>query len=229
MNKITWIIFSIVTFGLLTGLIVYTKMTESPAIDVSKVDTAVFLKASKQNGNIADHSFGKADSKVTFIEYGDYQCPPCGSTYPTIKKITTDLKDRLHFIFRNFPISTSHPNAKAAAGTAEAAGLQGKFWEMHDKIYESQDEWSDLTGTRRTDVFIGYARKLGLDINQFKLDLASSEVTSKINFDIAVGQKAKVNATPSFYLNGKKLDMEKLTGESALKDAIEAELKKAGE
>jgi len=85
LNKITWIIFSIVTVGLLAVLITYTKMTESPEIDVSKIDVTSYQVASKQNGNIADHSFGKADSKVTLIEYGDFQCPPCGKHVPNLE------------------------------------------------------------------------------------------------------------------------------------------------
>jgi protein-disulfide isomerase len=227
LSKITWIIFAVVTVGILASLIIISGDSK---LDVSTVDTNAIQIANDQNGNIGDHIFGKVDSKVTLIEYGDFQCPPCGNIHPGIKAITEQYKDQLRFVFRNFPITTSHPNAKAAAGTAEAAGLQGKYWEMHNKIYESQSAWSSLSGTERTDFFAGYAKELGLDMDKYNSDLAgktnSTSVNEKINFDYALGKKAGVDATPTFYLNGVKLGSDALGDETKLKDAIDAELKK---
>lgn len=229
MNKITWIIFAVVTVGILASLIIFSGNSK---LDVSTTDTNTIQIANDQNGNIGDHVFGKAGSKVTLIEYGDFQCPPCGSIHPVIKAITEQYKDKLQFVFRNFPITTSHPNAKAAAGTAEAAGLQGKYWEMNNKIYESQSAWSSLSGTERTDFFAGYAKELGLDMDKYNADLAgttnSASITMKINYDYALGKKAGVDATPTFYLNGVKLGSDALGDETKLKDAINAELTKAG-
>lgn len=224
MNKITWIIFSVVTVGLLTVLVVFSKSTE---LDVSKVDVTAVQSANKDNGNIADHVYGKADSKVTLINYGDYQCPGCGYYHPTIKAVVEEYKDKIRFIFRNFPIPSSHPNAKAAAGTAEAAGLQGKFWEMHNKIYESQDSWNTLSGEKRTDFFKDYAKQLGLDVNKFTTDLESENITQKIDFDQALGKKAGVDATPIFYLDGTKLDASLLGDSAKLKAKIDSELVKS--
>jgi protein-disulfide isomerase len=204
MNKVTWIIFGAAIVLILGGLIVYSRIS-NPAINVSTINTNSPIAASAQNGQIADHIYGKADSKVVFIEYGDFQCPSCGSAHPQLKAATEAYKDKVAFIFRNFPLTTIHPNARAASAAAEAAGLQGKYWEMHNQLYEGQAAWENLTGDKRTDFFVGYASTLGLDTAKFKTDLASTAVNSKISFDQALGKKIGVNATPSFYLDGKKL------------------------
>jgi len=204
-SKKTWIIFVVVVFGLLAILVAASRNT-NPKVDVSNVDANSIQAASASNGNIAEHVFGKVGSKVTLIEYGDFQCPGCGSAHPGIKKITEEYKDTVAFAFRNFPLpATTHPNAKAAAATVEAAGLQGKYWEMNNKVYESQSEWSNLTGASRTDMFVSYAKALGLDTTKFTTDMGSSTVNQKVSFDKAIGDKIGVNSTPTFYVNGVKL------------------------
>ena len=229
MNKISWIIFTVFTVGLLAVLIVFSN---SSKLDVSAVNINIIQKANSQNGNIGDHIFGKTGSKVTLIEYGDFQCPPCGNIAPLIKSVTEKYKNQLQFVFRNFPITSAHANAKAAAGTAEAAGLQGKYWEMHDKIYAGQASWSDLSITERTDFFANYAKDLGLDMAKFNADLAgttnSVSINEKINYDYALGKKAGVDATPTFFLNGAHLDPSAWSDEAKLKSAINAQLTKAG-
>ncbi|MDB5179740.1 MAG: hypothetical protein JWN12_372 [Candidatus Saccharibacteria bacterium] len=204
MNKVAWIIFGAVIVLAFGGLVVYSHAS-NPSIDVSNVDTNSTISASAQNGQIADHVFGKADSKVVFIEYGDFQCPSCGGAYAQVKSATDSYKDKVAFIFRNFPLTTIHPNARAAAAAAEAAGLQGKYWEMHNMLYENQTSWETLTGDQRTNIFVSYAGQLGLDEAKFKTDLASNAVNSKITFDQALGKKIGVSATPTFYLDGKQL------------------------
>lgn len=204
MNKVAWIIFSAVIVLVLGGLVVYSHAS-NPAIDVGSVDTNSIISASEQNGQIADHVYGKADSKVVFVEYGDFQCPSCGGAYPQVKEVTEAYKDKVAFIFRNFPLTTIHPNARVAAAAAEAAGLQGKYWEMHNMLYETQSDWETLTGTARTNTFVGYAGELGLDKAKFTTALASSDVNRKISFDQALGKKIGINATPTFYLNGTQL------------------------
>lgn len=115
-------------------------------------------------------------------------------------------KEQLAFVFRNFPLSSIHPNARTAAAAAEAAGLQGKYWEMHDALYENQSAWENAPADQRTDIFADYATTFGLNIEKFKTDLASPEVNKKINYDQAIGKKLGVSATPTFYLNGKKAE-----------------------
>ncbi len=227
MNKVSWTIFAVVTACVL-GLLVFFSNNESSNIDMSKIDVMSVQEANSGNGNIADHIYNKTGSKVTLIEYGDYQCPPCGQAYPIIKTIYEKYKGQIQFVFRNFPIYSAHANAKAAAGAAEAAGLQGKFWEMHDRIYGNQDDWNSLSGQDRTDKFVSYAKALGLDTAKFETDMASNEISTKINYDYALGKKSGVEGTPTVFLNGNKLDSEIWSDESKFKEAINAELKKAG-
>lgn len=222
MSKKAWIIFAAVCIVLLGGLI---YLSSKDRIDVSNVNLGVIQSGSTQSADIADHVSGKKDSKVILIEYGDYQCPGCASAYPDIKSVTDKYKDQIAVIFRNFPLTSIHPNAKAAAAAAEAAGLQGKYWEMHDQLYTHQDEWKDLDASKRTDFFAGYARNLELNVGQFKDDMASSKVNQKINFDLALGKKAGVNATPSIYLDGTLLDQNTWSNTTNLDKAIENELK----
>jgi protein-disulfide isomerase len=197
-------------------------------IDVSNVDTNTILTATDQSGQIADHVFGKADSKVILTEYGDFQCPGCGSVYPTLKALSEKYKDQMAFIFRNFPLTTIHPNARAAAAAAEAAGLQGKYWEMHDKLYETQSDWESLSGKERTEFFANYASTFGLNTDTFKADLAGTNVNQKISFDQALGKKVNVNSTPSLYLNGKSIGQDTWSDQTKFDTLITTELKAKG-
>ncbi|MES2630626.1 MAG: thioredoxin domain-containing protein [Patescibacteria group bacterium] len=205
MNKVGWIIFSVAVVALLGGLIIWTRLT-NPAADVSSVNNNSILAATPESGNIADHVEGKEDSKVLFIEYGDFQCPSCGAAYPNVKTLLGEYGDRIAFVFRNFPLTSIHPNAKAAAAAAESAGLQNQYWEMHDLLYANQSSWENLGTSERTDAFVSFANQLGLDTTKFKEDLSNPDVTKKINFDMALGKTNGVSATPTFFLNGEKLD-----------------------
>lgn len=206
MNKIAWIIFGAAIVLLIGGLVVYSRVT-NPGIDVGSTNINAFVGASDQNGQIADHTIGNVDSKVIIIEYGDFQCPSCGSAHPHVKTLTEEYKDRILFIFRNLPITSIHPNARAAAGAAEAAGLQGKYWQMFDMIFENQDTWSSLDSTKRTDSFTAYADSLELDKDQFLTDLDSEAVKKKISFDESLFKETGfTKSTPTFVLNGTKVD-----------------------
>ncbi len=205
MNKIGWIIFSVVVVLVLGGLVAWTRIA-NPPIDLTGVENNSVVAASDQNGNIADHTKGSESNKILLIEYGDYQCPSCGDAYPNVNTLMEEYGDDVTLVFRNFPLTAIHPNARAAAAVAEAAGLQGKFWEMHDKLYVSQNDWSGLDASKRTTVFNSYAQDLGLDMDKFNADVAGKEAGQKINFDMALGKSVDVAATPTFFLNGKKLD-----------------------
>lgn len=205
MNKTGWIIFSVIVVLILGGLVAWTRIT-NPPIDVSGVNNNSVVAASDQNGSIGDHAKGSTANKILLIEYGDYQCPSCRSANPQINTIMDEYSDDVTFIYRNFPLTSIHPNARAAAAVAEAAGLQGKYWEMHDMLYDKHDDWSNLDATQRTSVFNSYATSLGLDTTKFAADIASSAVNQKINFDMALGKSIEISATPSFFLNGEKLD-----------------------
>ncbi len=211
MNKIGWIIFSAVVVLILGGLIVWTRMA-NPPIDLAGVENNSVIAASEQNGNIGDHVKGKTDSDIRIVEFGDFQCPSCGGAAPNVNTLMDEYGDRVALVFRNFPLTTIHPNARAASATAEAAGLQGKYWEMHDLLYERQGDWSNQDATKRTETFNQYAEEVGLDIEKFKTDVASANVGKKISFDQALGKREGVSATPTFYLNGEKLDEETSSG-----------------
>jgi protein-disulfide isomerase len=146
-----------------------------------------------------DHIQGPADAPVTFVEYGDYECPYCGAAYPIIKEVQSRMGDRLRFVFRNFPISTSHPHAEQAAEAAEAAASQGKFWEMHDLLYENQEHLDDADLHR-------YADQLGLDVGVFDEELAEHVHAERVREDFMSGVRSGVNGTPTFYVNGARHD-----------------------
>lgn len=205
MNKVGWIIFSAVVVVLLGGLVVWARLA-NPPIDISGVQNNSIIKALPQNGNIADHVTGNSSGKILFIEYGDFQCPSCEGAYPNVKTLISTYGDKVTFIFRNFPLTTIHPNARAAAAVAEAAGLQGKYWQMHDALYDNQNDWSSLDASKRTSVFATYAQNLGLDMTKFNADLTGKPVDQKISFDQALGKSVGIHATPTFFLNGDQLD-----------------------
>jgi protein-disulfide isomerase len=142
-----------------------------------------------------DHIQGPADAAVTLVEYGDYECPYCGAAYPIIKEVQARMGKRLRFAFRNFPITTSHPRAEQAAEAAEAAAAQGKFWQMHDLLYENQTHLRDKD-------LRAYAEKLGLDIARFDKELAEHVHAERIHEDFLSGVRSGVNGTPTFYING---------------------------
>lgn len=146
-----------------------------------------------------DHVTGPEDAPVTLVEYGDYECPYCGMAYPVVKSAQRELGKDLRFVFRNFPLAEAHPHARLAAEAAEAAAAQGKFWEMHDTLFEHQDalEAEDI---------IGYAKSLGLDMTQFGKDLQDSKYTKRVREDFRSGVKSGVNGTPTFFINGSRYE-----------------------
>ena len=165
---------------------------------------------------------GDASAKVVVVEYADFQCPACGAYYPLVKQLEKDFPTNLAVVFRHFPLP-QHPNAKPAARAAEAAGKQGKFWEMHDMIYENQREWSELADA--TPVFKKYAQTLGLDMTKFATDSADSTLLDKITSQSQVGEDAGINSTPTFFVNGEHLINPQ--GYPFFKAAVQAALDKA--
>lgn len=166
------------------------------------------------------HTQGAGNKGVTLVEFGDFECPACGAYYPILQQIKQKFGDDITFEFRHFPLSNIHPNAFAAHRAAEAAGNQGKFFEMHDLLYEKQREWAGKSNAART--FEGYAQSLNLDMEKYKADVASSKTNSIINADIKTGQEIGADSTPTFVLNGKKLDQPPRDLESFIKLIDEA-------
>lgn len=149
--------------------------------------------------NEKDHQYGEASAPIEIVEYGDFQCPNCGDAFYVIKKIEEVFGNQVRFIFRNFPLSESHQYAKVAALAAEAAGVQGKYWEMHDAIFENQDQLNE-------DLLYELAQKISLDVAQFEKDVQSSALNEKVETDFESGMRSGVSGTPSFFVNGQKFD-----------------------
>lgn len=160
------------------------------------------------NGTPTNHIEGNTKSKVTLVEYGDYQCPICGTYYPVVKQVVDKYKDDIQFQFRNFPLTSIHNNAFAAARAAEAAGLQNKYWEMHNMLYVNQTNWSSASDP--LSVFSSYASSLKLDTEKFKTDYASSAVNDAINADLADAKAKNLTGTPAFFLNGQQVQLNDL-------------------
>ncbi|HEX8763343.1 MAG TPA: thioredoxin domain-containing protein [Candidatus Saccharimonadales bacterium] len=162
-----------------------------------------------------NHVKGKLDSKVKLVEYGDFQCPGCGSYYPIVSQILSKYQDKISFQFRNLPLTQIHQHAFAAARAAEAANAQGKFWEMYDMLYANQQSWS--ASSRPTDSFKQYATQLGLNADQFQKDFSSSKANDVINADIAAFKKTGQSlGTPTFFLNGKKINLKDVSSDQSV-------------
>jgi protein-disulfide isomerase len=146
-----------------------------------------------------DHIRGQRTAPVTLLEYGDYQCPYCGQAFAILQMLTERMGDRFRFAFRNFPLETVHPDAELAAEAAEAAAAQGRFWEMHDTLYQNQDRLG------QADLF-AYASVLGLNGDRFEKDLATHAFAPRVREDFLSGVRSGVNGTPTFYINGQRHD-----------------------
>ena len=146
-----------------------------------------------------DHIEGEADAPCTLVEYGDYQCPHCGRAYPIVKRVQKHFGKRLRFVFRNFPLNEIHPFAETAAESAEFAAEGGKYWEMHDALFENQSRFSPS-------FFPELAQKLGLDAEGLKAALTQGKYRAHVKSDFMSGARSGVNGTPTFFINGQRLD-----------------------
>ncbi len=149
-----------------------------------------------------DWTRGNASSTVTLVEYSDFQCPACYSYFPMVEKLFKESSTTILMVYRHFPLP-QHANAIPASKASEAAGKQGKFWEMYNIIFTNHDLWENSTDAKT--IFTEYAKKLGLDMTKFASDYALKEIEDKITTSVKAGSKAGINSTPTFYLNGKKI------------------------
>lgn len=165
---------------------------------------------------------GPNGAPVVLIEYSDFQCPACGAYYPLLKQLRTDFGDKMQFVYRYFPLKNIHKNAVLSASAAEAAGKQGKFWEMHDILFEKQTEWAE--SDKGEELMIGYAAELKLNLDQFKADLNSQEVKDKVESAYVAATSANITSTPTFFLNGERLQNPKSYDEfkAVIQGAIDA-------
>lgn len=167
---------------------------------------AATSEALSGNGTITKHVIGKQDAAVTLVEYSDFQCPACAAYYPVIEQVIEKYKDRISFEYRHYPLTTIHRNAFAAARASEAAGKQDKFWEMYRLLFANQSAWSESDNS--LPIFEGYAKQLGLDLNRYNADFASSETNDAINASIKeFNQRGLPKSTPTFLLNDKRIEV----------------------
>lgn len=150
-----------------------------------------------------DPTTGTPSAKVTLVEYADFQCPACAAYHPMVKQLLSEYNGRIYFVYRYFPLITIHQNAMISAQSAYAAGLQNKFWEMHDILFQTQNSWAN--SSKAKEAFIELAKKLNLDIDKFKTDLESNKGKDFINDTYSKGLAIGVNSTPTFFINGKKI------------------------
>ena len=161
--------------------------------------------SNSSSGTTSNHTAGAGTANVELIEYGDFQCPACSSFFQIVEQVRETYGDKIKFTFRNFPLVAIHKNAMASHRAAEAAEAQGKFFEMYEMLYQNQSSWSSLSSP--VALFENYASTLNLDLARFKADFASEATNDVINADVAEGKdKYKVDSTPTFILNGQKLD-----------------------
>ena len=168
------------------------------------------------------HVRGRADAPVRFEEFSDFQCPTCGAMHTVVKQLTEKYPTQVGVAFRHYPLREMHQHAAEAARAAEAAGMQGKFWEMHDLLYEKQGEWSAPADART--FFMRYAQSLGLDANRFAEDMDGSVVAMRVVADERRGQALGVHGTPTFFVNGRELTFEDSKTLEKLSAAVDAEL-----
>ena len=202
------------TLLILVGGIFFLSKNDQKAVEqtTKPVDAGVLVRS--DSNKIATDS-----AKVTVVEFGDYQCPACRIAQPVVKKILSDYAGKINFVFRNFPLP-QHQIALLAAESAEAAGEQGKYWEMNDKLYETQEDWSGSNDALNK--FAGFATDLKLDVEKFKKSVQENKFADKIQKDSADGNSLGVNSTPTFYVNGIKLNSFSYEN---FKSKIEANLK----
>ncbi|MGB7103279.1 MAG: DsbA family protein [Acidimicrobiales bacterium] len=146
-----------------------------------------------------DHSAGPVDAPLTLVEYGDYQCPYCGQAFPIVERLRKNFADAMRFIFRNLPLADMHPHAEAAAEVAEAVALQGKFWEIHDTLYENQGDLSEAALRR-------YIEEVGADVQQATKDIAGGGPEKRVEEDFEGAIRSGANGTPTFFVNGVRYD-----------------------
>jgi protein-disulfide isomerase len=190
------------------GIVIWTTReakTGEPILGAPSPSANVAVKKPGPGPATPDNTAGltrpkvKVSSPVVIEEYGDYQCPPCGQLYPELKEIEHEYGNQVQIVFHHFPLTKMHKNALMAAHAAESARNQNKFWEMHDRLYRNQKEWSDLEDPRP--IFVSYAKQLGLNVQQFTSDMESNLVDQRISVDIQRGAALGVTGTPTVFLD----------------------------
>ncbi|PWT93885.1 MAG: protein-disulfide isomerase [Blastocatellia bacterium] len=230
MKRILPFVIILLVLGIAIGSAMYLKQAASnptplanasPATNTTSPATEPVNNANLPPGAQPPWVLGPATAPVTLEEFGDFECPPCGLLHPILLQMRREFGDKIRLIFRENPIVPNHQHALAAASSAEAAGNQGKFWEMHDLLYENQKTWHEAFDVRP--IFEGYAKQIGLDLERFKQDVNSDQVAKRITDDGIRGRAMGVKGTPTVFMNGHEVPFEQLPAEK-LRVVIKKEL-----
>ena len=204
----------VVIFLAITGLFIFTNKKNSSSGSTTSTNTGV-----------SNHTEGNSSSKVHLVVYGDFQCSVCEQMYPIETQVLQKYLGQITFTFKHFPLDSAHPNARAASRAAEAAGLQGKFFEMHDLLYGNQNLW--INSSNPQTIFDKFATSLSLNITKFDADFSSGAVNSTINADYQEGVSKGVDGTPTYFLNGTKLNNENIFSVDQFSAVIDQAIKNA--
>lgn len=228
MKRILPFIIILSVLGVALGSAWYLKRNSKEVRPIANTNAATATNSSQPvpvplpvAGAEPAHTLGPPNAPVKLEEFGDFECPPCGLFHPILEQMHKEFGNKLQITFREFPLVPAHQHAIAAASAAEAAGLQGKFWEMHDLIYENQKAWHDAFDVRP--IFEGYAKQIGLDLNRYQKDLNSDQVEQRITQDGKRGHSMGVKGTPTVFLNGREIPFESLPADK-LRVLINTEL-----
>ena len=210
MNKFTVVAITVIIlcFG---GLILWSANNRRDSkINLDDYDASKIIEASDNNGNIGDHVRGKIDSGVIVVEYADMSCPGCAQMMSRMTTLYENYGDKVAFVFRHFPLK-DHQNSRSASAAIESAGYQNYYWEMLEALYENRSDWLYATGQERTDIYAKIFKEIAPEGNeeQFRIDMNDAKIEKKISFDYNLGkEKSKVDATPSIFVNGEKVEIE---------------------
>lgn len=196
--------------GVIIGIIIVLVGSFIISKNGSKIDPAVI--AAVPVSEPAPHVKGNAESGITLVEYSDFQCPACKNAAPQINALVDQFGDQFQLEYRHLPLRSIHPNAQIAAQAAEAAGMQGKFWEMHDLLFEKQSEWAHSFNTER--YFRNYAKEIGINADRLVHDMESDKVRDIVDAQFTEAQDLKLPGTPSFVFNGEIVDMNQFISEN---------------
>ncbi|MGA3292032.1 MAG: thioredoxin domain-containing protein [Candidatus Microgenomates bacterium] len=194
----------ILCFG---GIVLFSNSGNNPVTPVIKIDRSILVpQGANTTSGIINGQYLPAtpSATISIVEFGDYECPACGTYNPIVTNVLTTFADKVNFTFRDYPLS-QHSKADISSYAADAAGLQGKFWQMHDKLYANQNDWVNASDTQA--VFDGYAKELGLDVGKFDSDMNGSTVKDIVQKGVDDGNTVGLTETPTFYLNGQKINL----------------------
>jgi protein-disulfide isomerase len=235
MKRILPFIIILVVLGMALGSAWYlTRSTPAGTTTASQPATTTSSQATPGQQPVVNrgipgaepaHTLGPANAPVHLEEFGDFECPPCGMFHPILQQMHAEFGDKIQITFREFPLVPTHQHALAAASAAEAAGIQGKFWEMHDLLYDRQNNWKTEFDVRP--VFEGYAKQIGVDVERYKRDIGGDLVAQRIFQDGKRGHSLGVKGTPTVFMNGREVPFEDLAAEK-LRLVIQKELQAVG-